>query len=50
MSILFFKVETKQELLRASSIEYFRSFANFKITKTVKFLNFVIYQKTTYSI
>jgi hypothetical protein len=50
MSILFFKVETKQELLRASSFEYVRSFGNYKITKTVKFLNFVIYQKTTYSI
>ena len=50
MQILFFKIETKQELLKASSLEYIRSFGNYKITKTVKFLNFVIYQKTTYSI
>jgi hypothetical protein len=49
MSILFFKVETKQELLKASSFEYVRSYGNYKITKTVKFLNFVIFQKTTYS-
>jgi hypothetical protein len=50
MSILFFKIETKQELLKASSYEYLRSLANYKITKTVKFLNFIIYQKITYSI
>ena len=49
MKLLFLKIETTKELIKASSYEYQYLFMNFKITKTLKFLNFVIYQNSYFS-
>ena len=46
MKLLFLKTETTRELLSATSYEFNYLFMNFKVTKTLKFLNFVIYQNS----
>lgn len=49
MKFLFLKTETTRELLSATSYEFNYLFMNFKITKTLKVFNFVIYQNSFFT-
>ena len=49
MKLLFLKTKITRELIKATSYEYTNLFMNFKITKTLKVFNFVIYQKSYFT-
>ena len=49
MKFLFLKTETTRELIKTTSYEYVYLFMNFKVTKTLKVFNFVIYQNSFFT-
>lgn len=49
MKLLFLKTETTRELTKANSYEYTHLNMNYKITKTIKIFDFVIYSNSKFT-